>query len=426
MTSILPPNWKEIEFSDVVEDSAFGPRFSGDEYADDGNIAALRTTDMSEDGRIAYENMPRARLDESRFSKHFLQVGDLVISRSGRIGTTAVFGGFTIPVLPGAFCIRFRLKSNASPFFFQYLFNSPIGQQIILSVAKGTAQQNITSTNVLKLRIPCPPPDTQQRIADILSNYDHLIDNNARRIALLEESIHRLYKEWFVYLRFPGCDRVKVVDGVPEEWQKKSIENLIGFHMGGGWGKEEQEEKHSAPGFVIRGTDIPGISIGNISSVPFRYHQENNLRSRSLCDGDLIFEVSGGSKTHGVGRTLLVTENLLSKFNGSVMCASFCKVIRPIERDLTEYLWCLLLAERDSGGLTEYESQSASNIINFKFKEFLSNKLVLFPSTQILQKFNEFVRPPLEQIHNLGFQNQKLCEARDLLLPRLMNGSIPV
>ena len=285
---------------------------------------------------------------------------------------------------------------------------------------------NLSAAILKQIKIQYPDITTQQRIAEILSNYDRLIDNNTRRIALLEESIHRLYKEWFVYLRFPGCDRVKVVDGVPEEWQKKSIENLIGFHMGGGWGKEEQEEKHSAPGFVIRGTDIPGISIGNISSVPFRYHQENNLRSRSLCDGDLIFEVSGGSKTHGVGRTLLVTENLLSKFNGSVMCASFCKVIRPIERDLTEYLWCLLLAERDSGGLTEYESQSASNIINFKFKEFLSNKLVLFPSTQILQKFNEFVRPPLEQIHNLGFQNQKLCEARDLLLPRLMNGSIPV
>jgi len=380
---------------------------------------------------IGNQEMQLLRVTDEEFEKAGLKAGDLLFARRSLVeegaGKCSLIVPHDQPMVFESSMIRVRLRrEHCNPRFYYYYFKSPVGRSSITAIVTGVAQKGIRGSDLATIEVHNPPLPTQQRIADILSNYDRLIDNNTRRIALLEESIHRLYKEWFVYLRFPGCDRVKVVDGVPEEWQKKSIENLIGFHMGGGWGKEEQEEKHSAPGFVIRGTDIPGISIGNISSVPFRYHQENNLRSRSLCDGDLIFEVSGGSKTHGVGRTLLVTENLLSKFNGSVMCASFCKVIRPIERDLTEYLWCLLLAERDSGGLTEYESQSASNIINFKFKEFLSNKLVLFPSTQILQKFNEFVRPPLEQIHNLGFQNQKLCEARDLLLPRLMNGSIPV
>jgi type I restriction enzyme S subunit len=114
---MMRESWQEVEFSEIVEDSAFGPRFSGAKYSDNGNIATLRTTDMSEDGKIAYEQMPRAILDEAKFAKHYLQENDLVISRSGRIGTTAVFKGFEIPVLPGAFFISISTKSKGQPLF---------------------------------------------------------------------------------------------------------------------------------------------------------------------------------------------------------------------------------------------------------------------------------------------------------------------
>ena len=124
MSVQLPKGWQTIKFGDVVEDSAFGPRFSGEKYAEDGNIASLRTTDMSEDGRISYENIPLAKLDESKFEKHFLEVGDLVITRSGRIGTTGIFEGADFPVIPGAFLIRFRLYKTVNPYFYKYFFNS--------------------------------------------------------------------------------------------------------------------------------------------------------------------------------------------------------------------------------------------------------------------------------------------------------------
>src|SRR5262245_34832399 len=105
-----PKHWDEIPFGDVVAHSAFGPRFSGDDYADDGNVATLRTTDLDDDGRISYESMPLARLNEDDFANHLLKPGDLVITRSGTCGIAAVFEGFSLPVLPGAFLIRFRLN----------------------------------------------------------------------------------------------------------------------------------------------------------------------------------------------------------------------------------------------------------------------------------------------------------------------------
>src|SRR5262252_7288458 len=113
--------WPQMLFAEICEHSAFGPRFSGELYARNGNVATLRTTDISADGRIEYGTMPLARLDLSKLQQHILRKDDLVVTRSGRVGTTAVFKGFRLPVLPGAFLIRFRLKREvADPRFYRY------------------------------------------------------------------------------------------------------------------------------------------------------------------------------------------------------------------------------------------------------------------------------------------------------------------
>jgi hypothetical protein len=174
VTSALTRRWGDVAFEELVAHSAFGPRFSGSAYADDGNIATLRTTDLDDDGRISYETMPLAKLDEDRFGNHLLSAGDLVITRSGTCGIAAVFEGFSIPVLPGAFLIRFRMNERAEARFYRYYFNSPAGRSNILSVARGAVQQNLNITNVEALRVPLPPVSEQRRIVSILSAYDNL------------------------------------------------------------------------------------------------------------------------------------------------------------------------------------------------------------------------------------------------------------
>jgi type I restriction enzyme S subunit len=409
MQNSLLSNWQEIEFGNVVADSAFGPRFSGNEYAEDGNIATLRTTDMSEDGKISYKTMPLARLDEARFSKHFLQEGDLVISRSGRIGTTAVFEGFHIPVLPGAFCIRFRLKECANPYFFQYFFNSPTGRQIVLSVAKGTAQQNITSASVLKLRFPVPPLYTQQRIAEILSNYDRLIDTNNRRIAHLEASIHRLYKEWFVHLRFPGCDRVKVIDGLPDRWEIVTIKDLYLTSSGGTPSRKREEEYYS--GGTILWIKTQELSDRWVLDTEEKITQSGliNSSAKIFPVGTFIVAMYGAT----IGRFGILAEPcstnqaccaLLSKSDGLFGYA---------------YAFGYFLSEREK--IIRLGQGSAQPNISQKVVKDLK---ILKPPASVIKKYNAIVEPIFQNILCCQRQNKKLREARDLLLPRLMNGSI--
>ena len=133
----LPRDWTIEPFGNLIEDSAFGPRFGGECYTPNGNVATLRTTDMDDHGRISYETMPYARLDTKKFASHILQNGDLVITRSGTCGIAGVFHGFDKPVLPGAFLIRCRLNGRADVHYVRCLFNSPAGRAHLLSIAAG-------------------------------------------------------------------------------------------------------------------------------------------------------------------------------------------------------------------------------------------------------------------------------------------------
>lgn len=123
--------------------------------------------------------------------------------------------------------IRIRLnRTKAHPMFYYYYFLSPCSP--IKSIVSQCAQAGIRGSELGELYVELPPLATQRRIADILSAYDDLIENNRKQIKLLEEAAQRLYKEWFVNLRFPGHEHTKIVDGVPEGWERASVGSLIG------------------------------------------------------------------------------------------------------------------------------------------------------------------------------------------------------
>ena len=119
-----------------------------------------------------------------------------------------------------------------------YWFQSYEGRKKFEALAKGTAQKAVPISGIKTLEIELPSLKSQKRIADILSAYDDLIENNQKQIKLLEEAAQRLYKEWFVDLRFPGHENTKIVDGVPEGWSKNPIQDFISYEIGGGWGEE--------------------------------------------------------------------------------------------------------------------------------------------------------------------------------------------
>lgn len=266
--------------------------------------------------------------------------------------------------------------------------------------------------NVLRsFKVDVPPLPSQRKIANILSAYDDLIENNLKRINMLEEMAQNEFNEWYANNL---------------DFEEVNLGSIIGHEIGGGWGSEEQSEEFNKPAFVIRGTDIDELPNGKLEKVPFRFHKKSNLASRKLQDGDIIFEVSGGSSYEGVAKTLLVTDELLKQFDNAVMPASFCKLARPADRKYSGFVFLFLRFLRNIRGTEVFEIRSASNIVNYNWTAFLKFQKVKKPNDEELEKFNNIIEPIYKQVYNLGNQNQHLKEARDILLPRLMTGMIDV
>ena len=357
-------------------------------------------------------------------SKRKAQVGDILYS---------VVGSFGIPVLikeerPFVFQRHIAILRPNERINSAFLYYTMLSRDFYAkadAAAIGAAQRTVSLTSLRGMEIELPPLKVQEAIASKLSVYDNLIENNQKQIKLLEEAAQRLYKEWFVDLRFPGYEDTPIVDGVPEGWEKVPVGNLISYEIGGGWGEETPTGKCIREAYVIRGTDLYGIAHGDLLSIPFRYHVESNLSSRKLKDGDIVFEVSGGSRTEGVARCLLITSSMLNVWRKDVMCASFCKLIRP-QFGFSQYLHDCIKHLRATGKTEEYDKRSASSIVNYRWKDFLSQELVLRPSEEILDHYNGVAKEIYSKAINCSLQIESAKKARDRLLPKLIGGEIEV
>jgi type I restriction enzyme S subunit len=342
------------------------------------------------------------------YSESYLYKKGIIV---GRVGANC--GSVEISLdnfWPSDNTIVVKTKPNADLVFVYYLLkNHPLN-----NYAGGSAQPLLTQTVLKPIIFSIPEIETQRKIASILSTYDDLIANNLKRIKLLEEKAQLHYKELMQEISNSNFKR--------EEYLK----DCLAFYIGGGWGEEEYKEGFTEAAFVIRGTDIPNAKKGEVASVPFRYHKESNLASRSMKAGDIVFEVSGGSKGQPVGRSLLITEKMLIQLGKPVICASFCKMLRPNENVTPEYFYLYLMASHENGLIAQYEKHSASNIVNYGFEEFISEQKITIPKQTSLTIFTKKVKPIFTLISTLGDQNTKLREARDILLPRLMSGQIEV
>jgi type I restriction enzyme S subunit len=382
----------------------------------DFGIPSIRTPNVGK-GRLILDKDIKF-VDEPTFvewtKRAIPQKDDLIIAREAPVGNVAIvpdiqlcLGQRTVLVRPD--------DHKVHPSYLCYFLLSPKMQYKMLAGSGGSTVAHLNMKDIRNLELEeLPTLPIQQKIASILSTYDDLIENNQKRIKLLEEKARLHYKE--------------LIKGeiASKRSKKEFIKNCLEFYIGGGWGKEFYEEGFPLSAFVIRGTDISGSRKGEIQSVPFRYHKESNLASRKMIPGDIVFEVSGGSKDQPVGRSLLMTEKLLNQFEQPVMCASFCKLLRVNDEVSPEFFYLYLLESYENGVIKQYEKHSASNIVNYGFEEFISEQKINIPGENDLNEFTQKVKPIFSLISTLGEQNTKLREARDILLPRLMSGEIEV
>ena len=350
---------------------------------------------------------------------------DVLMSMIGTVGEVAVVRDspdYAIKNVALFKCGGSELKGK----WLAYYLKSSEAQGHMTGNQKGSSQQFLSLKQLRSLPVPVTDEKNMQKTICFLSAYDDLIENNQKQIKLLEEAAQRLYKEWFVDLRFPGYENTTVVDGVPQGWRKVSLSELIEYEIGGDWGEDQPTEKCDLPAYVIRGTDLYDVTHGNAKSIPYRFHAKGNLDSRKLQDGDIVFEVSGGSKNEGVARTALITESLIDFLGGDVICASFCKLIRFKDKSSAKYMYDTFQYLRNSGETVKYDKRSASSIVNYRWKDFLEQQFIFIPTSDILTQYNTLAETMQKVIVNKAQIIEQAKQARDRLLPKLMSGELEV
>jgi len=266
--------------------------------------------------------------------------------------------------------------------------------------------------NVLhKIPITIPDIQTQQRIAEILSTYDRLIDNNNRRIALLEESIHQLYKEWFVHLRFPGYESVKIVDGIPEGWDKVTISDLYSTSSGGTPSRKKNDEYYT-------GGNIPWIKTQELNN-RWIIDTEEKITESGLSNSSAKLFPKGTFIIAMYGATIGQFGMLSKECTTNQAC---CALLNKSESLFNcAYAFGYLLTERAK--IISMGQGSAQPNIS---QQVIKKLNILKPSEATIKYYNSIVEPWLNAMLCYQLMNIKLSEARDLLLPRLMNGSFAV
>lgn len=417
------------EVGGIIQTGPFGSQLHESDYSSEG-IPVVMPKDIVE-GRIVTESAARISPEHvERLSRHKLELGDIVYGRRGDIGRQALIRLEQKGWLCGTGCLRLSLGDSViDSLFLHYYLRQKSVIRWISNQAVGATMPNLNTGILRSVPVSFPSLPVQWLIAGILSAYDELIENSQRRIRILEEMARTLYREWFVHFRFPGHENHPLVPSslgdIPQGWEVKPLKSLMVDHIGGGWGKDIADENHTEPAWVIRGTDIPDARSSRIADVPHRFHTVSNLRTRRLKVGDILFEVSGGSKGQPVGRTLLVTSELLSAFGDeSVICASFCKRVRPDAAGYgSEQLYLSFLEGYTSGEIEQFQVQS-TGISNFKWTEYIAKIERVIPPEPLRFSFRELVVPLFSQIATIGLQIQNLRRTRDLLLPRMLSGQI--
>lgn len=338
------------------------------------------------------------------------QGGDLILAREAPVGNVAVIpegeqyclGQRTVLIRPK--------KDIIEPNYLCFLLLSPGIQGELLGKSSGATVHHLNIKDIRALGLPnLPSLKKQKQISLTIKRYDELITTNQRRIALLEEAARLIYREWFVNLRFPGHDSTPMSDGEPEGWTTTTLGNVC-TTLGGG----------------TPSTKISEYWNGNVTWVTPTDLTRNN--SIVLLDSEKKISESGLKNSSA---KLLPPETILMTSRASIgyfalmdysVCTNqgFISIIP--EKDHSRMYLLFNLMNR----IEEMTSLATGSTFKELSKRTFRSLPILWPTDEILEKFNNSVYPMIQQIRVIKKQNSQLAQARDLLLPKLMSGQIDV
>jgi type I restriction enzyme S subunit len=350
-----------------------------------------------------HEKLKRSILDED----------DVLLTIAGaQVGRCGIVRAENLPANTNQAVGIIRVdRRKANPRFVYYFFKDPKTFNMCQGIGGQAAQPNINLTILKGFDIGVPALPVQDAIVEVLSAYDNLIENNRRRIALLEEAARMLYREWFVHFRFPDHEHVKIIDRLPEGWTITGVKEAYDGLFDG---------PHATPTPSDEGPVFLGIQnireTGGLDLFSIRHVSEADFprwtRRVTPRDGDIVFSYEAT-----LNRYALIPRGLRCCLGRRMA------LIRPKE-EYRVFLflhmfsddWRRVIAGRILNGAT------VDRIPLTSFPSFP----ILLPARKAAAAFGETVEPQFKLIETLVEQNQKLIQARDLLLPRLMNGVIAV
>lgn len=226
-------SWASVTLGEVstnIQTGPFGSQLHQSDYSD-GGVPVVMPKDLV-DGHISEDSIARASMSHvDRLSRHKIEVGDILYSRRGDVGRCAFATEVEQGWLCGTGCLRVTIdQSKAIPKFIFYQLQKAETIGWVEKHAVGSTMLNLNTSILGSVPIELPSMAEQQMIVHVLSAYDDLIENDQKQIKLLEEAAQRLYKEWFVDLRFPGYETTPIVDGIPQGWHEGTIQDVVIYH----------------------------------------------------------------------------------------------------------------------------------------------------------------------------------------------------
>lgn len=394
-------SWESICLSDIAEFSN-GVNFRKESYGK--GVKLISVSDFGNRFYPNYSDLEEIKANVVR-SSNYLENGDIIFVRSNGnkelVGRCMLINDVPCKTTYSGFCIRCRVKDQAKVFpkYLAYYFKTNVFRQAIAGNTVGANIQNLSQGRLSSHCFNLPDLPTQHRIASILSAYDDLIENNQKQIKLLEEAAQRLYKEWFVDLRFPGWEKTKIVDGVPEGWEKLPLSSFADIVMG------------QSPKSKFYNTTHDGIPFHQgVGSYGKRFVVDNifsNSYARIAEAGSILFSVRAP-----VGR-LNITKNKIAIGRGLAALNH--------KKGYQSFLFYLLKDRFFKDDLLGNGSIFASIS-----KNELYNQVFIVPNNFLANQYNIIVSNIDRKISIIDEQLNRLVKTRDGLLSKLMNAEMEV
>lgn len=398
--------WKPAKLKDICTQISYG--YTASATDENTGVKFLRITDIVNQS-IDWDLVPFCNISESNYEKYKIENGDIVIARTGAtVGYAKQIKPRSEKSVFASYLIRIKIDKGTDKYFIGLLIESITYKNYIKTIAGGAAQPNANAKDLTSFNFSLPPLTIQKKIAAVLSTYDDLIENNNRRITILEKMAEEIYREWFVRMRFPGREKVKFHKGVPEGWEVEKV-NKLGKIITGKTPSTKVAKYYNGDYLFIKTPDMHANMFvfeteETLTEKGFKSQPSQTIPKNSICiscigTGGVVSITTGTCQTNQQINTVVLRE----------------------ESDL-EWAFFTLRNLKETIKLFGAIGTTMTNLSKGKF----SSIKILLPYSQLREAYHDTVNPIFDQTRTIVLSNSTLRKTRNLLLSRLLSGKLSV